>query len=413
MGLQYHAVNEEYMRAEQKSVEGQQNQGGKKEWRELVFLKFEKGQNTIRILPPWSGEGWDAGRFNHKVLTWMHVPPNGKNVVNVRETFPDLGLECPVEEVVNDLRARGMNPSIEMWRQILVNAILRGPKGMWVEGPNKGLPMNQICRLPMSVYNWFLTEVMSPGGIGFEVFDPIKGVDVKINFDPSKDSQGRYSAKFDSAPSPLHEDYETMEWLLKSDKDLDYGMYDLGGILDWGPPNETRMREYTEIATAYRVSVLGSGRRVQPRPTSGQGGRQGAQGGQGGHTRPTSGQGGQGGQNRPTSGQGGRQGAQGGQGGQGGQGAQGAQGGQGGQGAQNGQGGQSLQKNLSQDGRPECYGNRVDGFNKCVVCPFEIKCLGYTQERIGKGLPIRKHWPDDFDPKLPDSVQVIDNNVPF
>ena len=94
MGLHYNPVNQEHLRSEHQRSVGSQNQqrGGERDFREVKFMKLDSGVNTIRILPPWSGEGWDAGRFAHRVVTWRHVPPDDKDVVNVRETFPGVGI---------------------------------------------------------------------------------------------------------------------------------------------------------------------------------------------------------------------------------------------------------------------------------------------------------------------------------
>ena len=74
-----------------------------------------------------------------------------------------------------------------------------------------------------------------------------------------------------------------------------------------------------------------------------------------------------------------------------------------------------MQDGLSQshETRPDCYGNRIEGLPKCVACPVEVRCLGDTKERLDKGLPLRRHWSDDFKPNLPEGVQVVAEDVPF
>jgi len=87
----------------------------------MPFWQPKPGKNTIRVMPPWTGEGNNANQFWREV--WIHwgVGPDDENKKNVscpRKTPPEQDVCCPVCDEVDRLKATGDPADLELAKQM-------------------------------------------------------------------------------------------------------------------------------------------------------------------------------------------------------------------------------------------------------------------------------------------------------
>jgi hypothetical protein len=153
----------------------------------LPLFKFPDGKCDIRILPAATKAGDDSE-------DWFLPVGFHYNVEEKRPVFCPFETnwaedDCPICEMVSELRANGMNEEaqkVSVRRQFLVRAIVRGEEE---KGP-------QVVRLPSTLFTAVGTIVADTEAFG-NILHPVKGRDIRV----TKTGQG-LSTTYSAMPLP-------------------------------------------------------------------------------------------------------------------------------------------------------------------------------------------------------------------
>ena len=94
-------LNLKKIKAKAKEIKQKEKDRKDKKSDDSAFVnKIPVGTIEIRLLPPWSSEG-DLAK---EIYTHFNLPPGNTTVVNLEKTFPRLGLDNPIDEVLEDFK---------------------------------------------------------------------------------------------------------------------------------------------------------------------------------------------------------------------------------------------------------------------------------------------------------------------
>lgn len=234
---------------------------GSRETRDIVWFDWEEeghngsdGWNYLRMLPPWS----EAGKIGFLVYTWR-LPHTQEKVRHLMATWPDKGVEDPVETVIKKLLVEyphlkddiaEIKPKINAF----CNVIDRKDEDA---GP-------KLARLPISVYNWFQREMDAFMRRGIDPTDPEQGIDFRVKKSSKIDGWYDYSFfgqitkdGFIPSLSPLHTDPAVVERWLDS-------LWDIDKIFRF--PDDATLAKYQDIADGLLIHFEREARKSVARP---------------------------------------------------------------------------------------------------------------------------------------------------
>ena len=174
--------------------------------RKLSFYKFVPGANLLRILPPWSQQGWDQGYIllrigEHRFLQpWLAQPEDKSKVRCVEYSFPERGLTCPVCEAERKLAQFGHTLKSEFWPRHYANVIDMRPV-------QPGYPPQRVYigGFSSKIGQWLRVQfAQDHAGVG--VLHPLSGTNLKVQYNSKGEYKDRYRPSWDDTPSAITQD---------------------------------------------------------------------------------------------------------------------------------------------------------------------------------------------------------------
>jgi hypothetical protein len=190
----------------QEIQERRANQGGG----DLRFQnKIAVGETIIRILPPFN----DDCELSFRLCKYYDLPDTDKAHTNFQLTYPELGLECPIAQVIDHLQEEySVDVEYSLRWSAYVNVINRAQQETLYKQAKSGaitldefytqLPLLVVQqRLPVTANDSLIIALGSPG-IG-DVTDLYEGRDAIINRVGSGQMDTKYTSNFSFETSPL------------------------------------------------------------------------------------------------------------------------------------------------------------------------------------------------------------------
>lgn len=211
-----------------------------------AFLnKIPVGVIEVRILPPWS----DAGELAKEIWTHFKLPPGQTTVVDIENTYPRLGLENPIGEVLDEfaddldvsrLRSKP-TPKINVY---FPDSDINQENE---ELSDEVLGKVKILSPSVGVYNQIVKMIGNPR-IG-DITDEDEGFNITIEKTTgAKWQDTRYDVQLCPRACPIHEDPDEQERILSKIWDLDKM---------FPAPDDAKIAEITTVASALRKHLEG------------------------------------------------------------------------------------------------------------------------------------------------------------
>jgi hypothetical protein len=202
------------------------------------FLKVPVGLIELRVLPPWS----DSGDLAKELYTYFKLPPGNTTCLDVEKSYPRLGLEDPVGEVITEFE-----DVLKVWNlrskpTPKINVYLPDCETNHAcEDLDKAqLGKVLICSPSVGVYNDIIKKITNPR-IG-DITDADSGYYITIEKTTgAKWQDTAYSVELIPAPCPIHEDADEQEKILSQRHDLDKLFM---------PPDDAKLSEIQQAAIA-------------------------------------------------------------------------------------------------------------------------------------------------------------------
>lgn len=228
-------VREQKQRTEEQLSRGGGSVVGAKWWRPGT------GSNTIRILPPWSDDSKYQDMFWREIHQHWGVSEDQRGPVMCPKLTPDLEGECPICELIAELRADKANPAaqqrardIRAKKAFLLNIVdLKDPTytasdvAEWRKSsPDKECPFEagddkvQVYACPLSIFDQIL-GIMDSSGL--DITDLEDGRNITIKKTPHKDPmKTRYEVYPDLEAKPSVAQSPSLVALDKVGYQMDY-----------------------------------------------------------------------------------------------------------------------------------------------------------------------------------------------
>ena len=207
--MQIHKVNLDAIKEEAEKVKRESKSGS---FGDLVYFKFSKGDNLVRIFPPYNMKGLIGKRR----IQHFSCPPDN-DVLFCLKSWEDDFDSCPVCDEIERLYEKYPGV-IDLGRQQSVSSYVVNL--IDVNEIDRGV---QIGTFNPSLYNWVLQQILD-AQIG-DITDPEKGLNLKVSKEVKKGKGGkeytRYNKTLMPDRCPIHEDQEIVDMLIESMIDLD------------------------------------------------------------------------------------------------------------------------------------------------------------------------------------------------
>ncbi len=227
-----------------------------------AFLnKIPAGMIEVRVLPPWS----DAGELAKEVYTHFKLPPGQSTVVDLARTYPQLGLDNPIQEILEEF-ADDLDVS-RMWAKATPKINVYIPDSD-INRENKDLPQDAIGKVKIlapsvGTYNQIVKLISNPR-IG-DITDAEEGFFITIEKTVgAKWQDTSYNVELCPRMGPIHEDPDEQERILEK-------IWDLDKIFP--APDDAKIAEVHTVAKALRTHLekqlrsIG-GKKASEEPTS-------------------------------------------------------------------------------------------------------------------------------------------------
>lgn len=189
-----------------------------------LFWKPKQGQNRVRILPAWTGEGPNANQFWRELYVHWGVGPDEENQINFacpRLTPGSENKECPICDEYNRLRGTKDPTDLEAAkelraRQRAYSNIIDLTDPVWTQDDVDELKLQGVEELPevdspkIQVFNYgptILKELLDIFCDEIDLTDLQEGHNVVITR-TGKDLQTQYRVRIETKASPAPVDAE-------------------------------------------------------------------------------------------------------------------------------------------------------------------------------------------------------------
>jgi len=202
--------------------------------------KIPTGVIEVRILPPWS----DAGELAKEIWTHFKLPPGQTTVVDIENTYPRLGLDNPVNEVLEEF---GDDLDVSRLKSKPTPKINVYFPDSDINQENEELSQEVLGKVKIlspsvGVYNQIVKMISNPR-IG-DITDPEEGFNVTIEKTTgAKWQDTRYDVQLCPRACPIHEDPDEQERILEKIWDLDKM---------FPAPDDAKIAEIHTVAGALR-----------------------------------------------------------------------------------------------------------------------------------------------------------------
>ncbi len=249
-------LNIKKIKAQHVAIKKQEKERKDKKTDESAFLnKLPVGTIEVRLLPPWSS----SGDLAKEIWTHFGLPPGNTTVIDIEKTHPALGLDNPIDEVLEDFKD-DLDVS-RLWSKATpkINAYI--PESD-INEECDDLSDNLMGKVKIispssGTYNQIVKKISNPR-IG-DITDPDDGYNLTIEKTVGKKWQDtRYSVELAPPQGPIHDDPDEQERILEKTWDLDK-MYPA--------PDDAKIAEIHTTAKALRKHLEKQLREIGGVPT--------------------------------------------------------------------------------------------------------------------------------------------------